>query len=307
MVHPLATRSIIPPWSDRLGENRTLKQLIVNADDFGYTSGVNRAIVEAHRTGIVSSTSLLANGAAFADAVERWRASPSLDVGCHLNLVEGAPLSPREHIPHLVNSGGEFPGLRQFAMRLATGRIPASEMEGEFSAQIAKLVAAGLRPSHLDTHQHIHLHPRVGAVLARVGRQHGIGWARRLCEHCPPPWRYGAWGRRAVAAMANLVARSAQSHLNENGLKTADAFTGFVLTGRLTSAALRATLAALPEGVTELMCHPGYRDAELSAASTVLQQQREIEFHALADASWRDWLRERGVRLTSFRELTVTS
>ncbi|MBI2820524.1 MAG: ChbG/HpnK family deacetylase [Acidobacteria bacterium] len=280
-----------------------MKLLIVNADDFGYTSGVNRAIVTAHRTGIVTSTSLMANGAAFADAVEQLESSPSLDVGCHLNLVEGTPLSPPEQIPHLVRGGGEFHTLREFGLRVATGRVPMTEIEREFAAQIEKIITAGIRPSHLDTHQHTHLHPKVAAALARVGQQYGISWARRLCENCPPPLREGAWGRRVVAAASTLFVSSLQRQMQQQGLRTPDAFTGFILTGRLSTSALQATLAALPEGVTELMCHPGYFDQNLAAAPTALKQQREYEFRTVADAFWGDWLRERGIVLTNFRNL----
>jgi chitin disaccharide deacetylase len=280
-----------------------LKQLIVNADDFGYTTGVNRAIVTAHRTGIVTSTSLMANGVAFADAMEQLESSPSLDVGCHLNLVEGAPVSPREQIPHLVRANGEFHNWREFGLRVATGRVPVTEIEREFSAQVEKILAAGVRPSHLDTHQHIHLHPKVAAVVGRVGRQYGIGWVRRLSENYTPPLREGAWRRRVVAAASNLFALSLQRQMDRHGLRTPDAFTGFVLTGRLSASALRSTLARLPDGITELMCHPGYCDRELSDAPTVLKQQREDEFRTVTDASWGDWLREHGILLTNFRNV----
>jgi hopanoid biosynthesis associated protein HpnK len=280
-----------------------LKRLIVNADDFGYTTGVNRAIVSAHRTGIVTSTSLMANGKAFPDAVERWKENPSLDVGCHVNFVEGRPVSAPEKVPHLVNSAGEFHGLARFGLRLATGRVPEQEMERELSAQIETILAAGIIPSHVDTHQHIHLHPLVAAVVERVGKRYGIGWIRRVCENCLPPWREGAWSRRAVATLSNLLAAPLQRQADGHGLRTPDAFSGFVLTGRLSAGALQATLALLPEGVTELMCHPGYCDPELSAAATSLKQQREVEFRTVADGCWTGWLKQRGIELTNFRDL----
>jgi len=284
-----------------------LKHLIVNADDFGYTPGVNRAIVDALRTGIVTSTSLMANGAAFGDAVERARQNPDLDVGCHLNLVEGMPLSPRSQIPHLVKADGRFCNLVELAFRVAAGRVPMPEVEREFSAQIEKIIAAGIQPSHLDTHQHTHLHPKIAAVLVRLARRYNISWVRRLCENCTPPLREGQWRRRIVAAASYLFVSSLQRQMDQHGLRTPDAFTGFVLTGRLTTPALRATLAGLPEGVTELMCHPGYFDPDLEAAPTMLKRKREIEFRIVADASWGNWLRERGIVLTSFRELAAAT
>lgn len=281
-----------------------MKQLIVNADDFGYTRGVNRAIVDAHRAGIVTSTSLLATGAAFADAVERARATPSLDVGCHLNLVEGSPVSPPEEVPHLVGADGKFHNLVEFGLRAVLGLAPAAEIEREFAAQIEKMIQAGIRPSHLDTHQHAHLLPKVTTVLARVAQRYGIGWVRRLCENCTPPIRQGAWRRRMVAAASHLFVSALERRMDAHGLRTPDAFTGFVLTGRLTPSGLAATLAGLPEGVTELMCHPGYYDQELKDSPTMLKRKREIEWKIVADPAWLAWLRERGVALTSFRDLT---
>jgi predicted glycoside hydrolase/deacetylase ChbG (UPF0249 family) len=148
-----------------------LRRLIVNADDFGYTRGVNRAIVEACRNGVVTSTSLLANGAAFDDAVEAALSEHRLDVGCHLNFVEGTPVSPPERIPHLVGPGGRFFKARQLAGRLTFGRIPESEIEQEAGAQIEKLLQAGIRASHVDTHKHTHTHPAVARAIARAARR----------------------------------------------------------------------------------------------------------------------------------------
>jgi hopanoid biosynthesis associated protein HpnK len=284
-----------------------LKQLIVNADDFGYTAGVNRAIVDAHRTGIVTSTSLMANGAAFEDAIEQARRTPGLDLGCHLNLVEGIPISPPGDIPHLVNSRGRFYNLVELGLRVAAHRVPMREVEREFAAQIDKIVGAGIQPSHLDTHQHTHMNPRVAAVLARVAQAYGITWVRRLSENCTPPLREGAWRRRIVAAAYCLFVSSLERRMAELGLRTPDAFTGFVLTGKLTTPALQATFAELCDGVTELMCHPGYYDQDLQASPTMLKRKREIEQKTVADSSWREWLREHEIVLTNFRNLTVAS
>ena len=164
-----------------------MKQLIVNADDFGYTCGVNRGIVDAYRTGILTSASLMANGAAFEDAVERAKAEPGLDVGCHVNLVEGLPLSPSAEIPHLVGPEGRFHSASGLALRLVANTIPVVELERECMAQVEKLHRAGIRPSHLDTHKHTHLHPRVASVLARMAQHFSIGWIRRPFQNYRVP------------------------------------------------------------------------------------------------------------------------
>jgi hopanoid biosynthesis associated protein HpnK len=280
-----------------------LKQLIVNADDFGYTHGVNRGIVEACANGIVTSASLLANGAAFEDAVEQARRTPGLDVGCHLNLAEGRPVSRPDHIPHLVGPGGTFQGLRTFGLRLLAGAVPLLELERECAAQVERLIAAGIRPSHLDTHQHTHLHPRVALAVSRTAQRYGIPWVRRLLENVFPPIREGAWRRRAIAVASHVLSSRFDRQLAAHGLRAPDFFTGFTLTGRLTRPALEATFVALPEGVTELMCHPGYCDAELDSSPTCLRSEREVEFEAVADGAWHTWLSERGIVLTSFGQL----
>ena len=279
---------------------RPLKQLIVNADDYGYTPGVNRAIREAYRSGMVTSTSLLANGPAFEEAAEQARQEPGLDVGCHLNFVEGAPVSASRKIPHLVGADGFFISARTMAWRLIRNAVPAEELEREARAQIEKLLGAGIRPTHLDTHQHTHLHPRVTRVVARVAREFQIGWVRRPFENCTPSRLKGTGLRRVIAMLCNPLAPGFDRTVAAQGLRTPDFFTGFSLTGRLTRTALEATLAALPPGLTELMCHPGYCDDALAALPTRLKQEREIEREAVADGAWRSHLANRGVVLTRF-------
>jgi hopanoid biosynthesis associated protein HpnK len=278
-----------------------VKQLIVNADDFGYTRGVNRAIVEGFRRGIVTGTSLMANGAAFEDAVEQTKAEPGLDVGCHVNLVEGAPVARPSEIPHLVGTDGKFHRLRSFVVRVAAGTIPASEIERECTAQIGKLLAAGLQPSHLDTHQHTHLHPRVARVLARVARRHGIAWIRRPFENCSLQLEGGGGLRRLIGVALNLFQPQFDRRMAEYDIRRTDFFAGFRLTGRWTKPAMEATLGALQAGITELMCHPGYCDSELEASPTMLRREREQELEILTGPEWRARLSQGGVMLQSFR------
>jgi predicted glycoside hydrolase/deacetylase ChbG (UPF0249 family) len=180
-----------------------------------------------------------------------------------------------------------------------------AEIENEFTAQVEKIVGAGIQPSHVDTHQHTHMHPKVAGVLARVARRYGITWVRRLSENCTPPLREGALRRRMVAAAYTLFVASLERRMAELDLRTPDAFTGFVLTGKLTLPVLRATFAQLPEGVTELMCHPGYYDQDLQNSPTMLKRKREIEQRSVADPIWKEWLAERGILLTSFRALAA--
>ncbi len=277
-----------------------MKQLIVSADDFGYTRGVNRAILEACRNGVVTSASLLANGAAFEDAVEGALAEPQLDVGCHLNFVEGKPVSPRERIPHLVGSDGQFRMAWQLAARLVLGTVPESEIELESRAQIEKLLHAGLPVSHVDTHKHTHTHPAVARAVARAAQRYGIVWIRRPFENFLPASGRKFSSKRLLVGSLNLLVPSFERRMAAMGLTMPDFFSGILLTGRLTRQEFGKTLLALPTGLTEVMCHPGYCDADLDKASTRLRWQRELERETVFDGMWRRRTQELGIELVSF-------
>ena len=140
--------------------------LIVNADDFGFTRGVNAGIVEAHKNGILTAATLMANGDAFDDAVRLARETPSLDVGCHLVLIGGKSLV----------TGFDLPASPAALVRaVIAGRVPIYE---ELSAQVRKIAAAGIAPTHLDTHKHTHLLPPVLNAVARISAETGIRWVR---------------------------------------------------------------------------------------------------------------------------------
>src|SRR5215469_3652171 len=137
-----------------------VRRLIVNADDFGFTSGVNRAIIEAHTEGVVTSSTLMATGRAFPEAVQLAKSSPALSIGCHVVLIDGEPVLDFSNLPTITDSRGFRNGLRTFAARALTGRMKACQIEAETKAQIQKIQSAGLSISHLDTHKHTHIFPQ---------------------------------------------------------------------------------------------------------------------------------------------------
>ena len=263
-------------------------RLIVNADDFGFNRDVNAGIIEAHQRGILTSTTLMANGDAFDEAVALARATPSLDVGCHAVLVQGASVrDPSLPLPAT---------LPQLARALLRGEISAYE---EIRAQAQKIADAGIRPSHIDTHKHTHLMPPVLRAVARVAREFGIRWVRR-------PFDFGidaraALTRRAVAmgmrAMAPEFARTL------NGLSMTDYFTGFQLTGSLDDKRLIETIERLPAGLTEFMSHPGQMGPELQSAATRLKESRAVELAALCSPGAREAIERHGIRLVRYRDL----
>jgi len=256
------------------------KRLIVNADDFGFTRDVNQGIVDAHCNGILTATTLMATGAAFDDAVRLAKQHPSLDIGCHLVLV-GEPPYP-DTVAQLVR-----------AVALKRVRI-----YNELSAQVRKILDAGLTPSHLDTHKHTHLLPPVLDAVARISEEFRIPWVRRPFDFPLQPGGPG-WTNRAMRTMSGRF----RTALGRHGCRSTDWFAGFRITGRYRAGDLVALIRALPAGITEFMCHPGHCGDELRAVRTRLKDSREEELRALTAPEVRDVLRETGVELVSFREL----
>jgi hopanoid biosynthesis associated protein HpnK len=288
-----------------------MKRLIVNADDFGLTRGVNQGIVRGFREGILTSTTLMANGAAFEDAVAQARANPGLGIGCHLVLVGGRAVAAADHVASLADRNGNLPaGLTGLVTKLACGMVRQREIESEFRAQIERVRAAGIEPAHLDTHKHTHSHPKVMEALARVAKEFGITRVRKPFEGLrnvlgiPRSRDNGPSAKqRATAAVARAGAPRFRRIVAKYGLRTPDHFFGLGLTGHLGGPAVLRVLNALPEGTSELMCHPGVYDEDLERSQTRLKRQREVELAALLDPAVRNAAQQRSIELVSYRGL----
>lgn len=260
--------------------------LIVNADDFGLTSGVNRAITELHAAGVLTSATLMARAVATDEAVEIARRTPSLGVGCHVVLVDGDPVLPAEAIPTLVTPATKRfqPKLGMFLQRLLTGRMRATEIESEAAAQIAVLQNRGLRLTHIDTHKHTHMFPAVLRPVLRAARAAGIRAVRNPFE---PAWSVRAtngapWMRRAQVSILRRFERTFRQIASEEGFATTNGAIGVLATGTLDATTINSLLRNLPEsGTWELVTHPGYNDADLARAHTRLLAERETERNAL--------------------------
>jgi len=286
-----------------------MKQLILNADDFGLTRGVNEGIVRAHLEGILTSATLMASCPEFDDAVARARTAPTLGVGCHLVLVGGTAVSAPGEIPSLVDSDGQFPRtLPQLVARLSSGSVRSHDIETELRAQIEKIRDAGIEPTHVDAHKHTHVHPLVMNALGKVVNELGITRVRKPAEDLADSWDTQAggdrsWGRLASAAAVRAVAPWFESLARKYGLRSPDHFLGLAMTGRLCASALCRLIDKLPEGSTEIMLHPGVCDADLASTGSRLQQQRQLELEALLAPDARRAVERNAVRLISYREL----
>jgi chitin disaccharide deacetylase len=277
-----------------------LKRLIVNADDFGLTTGVNRGIVHAFQHGIVTSASLLVTGSAFEDAVALAQDFPALDVGLHLALVEERAVLGRESLPTLVDEAGRFPRTKsEFFKRAILGRIRWDEVEREIAAQIARFQETGLRLSHLDSHQHLHIFPPVFEIVTRLTSRMDNVWVRNPVG----PWRkspdvrMGRWAQRLGLNLACLWARGLHASPE---VRIPDGMYGFEVGGRLTPAVLEQILREIPDGLYELSCHPGEGDKETCMRYGHWGYRWAEELEALtAPETWR-LLKEQEIELTSF-------
>ena len=287
-----------------------VKNLIVNADDLGWTAGVNRGIAEAHGNGIVTSTSLLANGKAFTSGVELALGREDLGVGVHLNLSDGAPLAPKELVSTLLNEQGEFAGGPEtILMKLARRSIVLDEVEQEWDAQITRVREFGITPTHLDGHKHVHMLPGLFEIALRLAKRHEIGAIRvsheasslRSALAAGENQHGGKVLKQGVQARGlKLLARDARDQAEHAGIATADYFCGIAQTGELTREGLAQLLRGLPEGTTELMCHPGYVDDDLRKSETRLQDSRRLEVEILTDKGIRNLVAAQGIRLIDY-------
>ena len=269
------------------------KQLVVNADDFGFTHDVNQGIIEAHQQGILTATTLMATGDAFDDAVRLAHENPRLDVGAHLVLVGGRPLAAA---PDAWPSS-----IPQLLAAIAARRI---RIYDELVAQVRRILDAGIRLTHLDTHKHTHLAPPVLDAVARIGEEFGIPWVRRPFDLPITAARGGApWARRASSLGLGFVRGRFERVLARRHCRTTDHFAGFQITGRFRTRELVALLQALPEGTTELMCHPGRFTGELRAARTRLKESREEELAALIAPETRRAVEQNAIELVNYRAL----
>jgi predicted glycoside hydrolase/deacetylase ChbG (UPF0249 family) len=314
-----------------------VRKLIVNADDFGLTAGVNRGIVESSSDGVVSSTTLMANGPAFEDAVVAARSVPNLSVGCHVVLVDGTPVLPPDTVETLLAVRSAEPGkfyssLSAFAARAMLGGFDRDQLVAEITAQIRKIQGAGIHVTHLDSHKHAHIFPEILIALLRAARICGVRAIRNpiVPVKAVPAKQFKnkreLWKRYGQVRALHTFSGPFHQRTKRAGLLTPDGVIGVIETGSREalkdaskdnskddpkansnhnsgySSLLRQTLSNLPDGTWEFVCHPGYSDDALRATHTRLLDSRDEERHLLTSVELRQFLERENIQVISYRE-----
>ncbi|MDD5759372.1 MAG: ChbG/HpnK family deacetylase [Desulfobulbaceae bacterium] len=284
-----------------LGVEQLLGQrtLIVNADDFGIAKQVNAGIIHAHRYGIVTAASLMTNGDAFQDAVALGRSFSELDIGIHLTLVEEKPVLDRSAIPSLTKNSGLLPkNVISFVLAMSKGEISLADVRKELEAQFSKVIESGIAPSHIDSHQHLHLLPQILPVVVELAEQFQIKYIRLPREQFTSRMIVS---RSQYRTFQLLLLRLACKLTKRFQIKTTENFVGFFDGGRLSCMSLHDMLKSLAtSGCTELMCHPGFTPGR---SYQHWKYNWENEVAALCHKSLPQTLRDLGIRLTTFRAL----
>ena len=277
-----------------------LKQIIVNADDFGRHVLINRAVECGLAGGVLRSATIMPGGAAFDDAAELAARSSKLGVGIHLTLVNGNPVLPPAEIPSLVTEEGVFvDDHTAFAVRLLRGAVNLSEVRAELAAQLRRVEAAGIHPTHADSHQHMHVLPGVIDIALDLCRAAGIPAMRAPRA----PLFAGSFGgigqligRTGLAVLAHCAAAKARRH----GIRVPDHFAGIVAGEAVDAATLTGIAASLRDGVTEVMLHPG-TDNTVLIRDCLWDHDFEAELSALSAPTVRDALTAAGAEIVNFR------
>ncbi len=283
------------------GDRSDKRFVVVNADDLGLHEDINRGIRQAHEEGIVTSTSLVACGQAFEDGIETLRACPDLDPGVHLTLIEEKPLSEPGHISSLIGENGHFWfSYRDFTKQVLLGKVCRNELYTELDAQVRRVLDAGIRPSHIDSHQHVHMLSPVWGVVMELADKYRIPFVR-------VPAFQEVWARLrsplegVFRGGLNVLSRFRRGQLK--GLQAVDYTAGLHLSGRLKEADLLNIFRNLRSGLCEVVVHPGITTPELHAKYCSWDFDWTGELDALIAPNVQQWVKDSSMSLTTYSEL----
>ena len=278
-----------------------LKKIIFNADDFGLTRGINQGIIRAFTEGVVRSASLMPVGMAYDDAVRLAKENPGLDIGIHLCLVEEKPLLTNKEIPSLVVKDGYFSRYELwFILNYYLGRINLKEIERELEAQVQRVKESGIRATHIDSHDYIHMLPSILKIVMRLARKYSIPFIRYPYERpviftARPP-------RYMLSFILNMLCVVSNKIIREAGLFRTNYFYGVLSSGHLSESCLTKILRTVDKGMTEITCHPGIYDEEAKRYD-YWKYEWEGELRALTSPNIKKIIKDLNIQLVNFREI----
>ena len=282
-----------------------MKQLIVNADDFGLHPLINAGIIKGHQEGFITSTSLMPSAPCWQEAVRLAKENPRLGIGVHLTLVGGVPsVLPKEQVSSLLDDDGLFlPDYVAFAKRYYSGAVKKAELEAELRAQLERALSCGVNITHIDSHQHTHVLPGINSLVLKLSNEYNIIRVRIPKEGYlfTGGFQTGVGrliGRSGLSFCADMAALRADSL----GLRHPQHFYGMLAGGHLNAQLIANILRQLPEGVSEIMTHPGLDSAALGKDFSWQYHWRE-ELDAYLDAGNKALLKELGIEPVSFAAL----
>ncbi len=281
------------------------KMLIVNADDFGYTKGINQGIIEAHKKGILTSCSIMANSEYFEDAVMRLKQVDDLSVGVHLTLSNLKSVLSANQVPLLVSKEGYFPKSPAILIqRFMMFPVSLQQVRAELRAQCEKIISYGIIPSHIDTHKHFHLYMPLFKIVIQIALEFNINAVRVpydsiQMKSSKPKRRFS----KIIIQTIKVMQIRMKKMLKANNIKYPDHFFGFQYTGLLDEDILVNLIRNLPNGTTELMCHPGFFTKDLKEAKTKLKESRKIELNALISKKVIEEIRKNNIKLINYSNI----
>lgn len=277
------------------------RRLITTADDFGYSSEVNEAVIRGFSDGVLRHASLMVTGAAAEEAVARAkREAPGLRVGLHLVLCQGFSALGPGRVGDLVDAKGRFPddpvrcGLRYFF----EGRL-GPLLEAELRAQFERFLALGLGPGHVDGHLNIHVHPVVFPLAARLAKEHGFGRLRLPGGELAASLRHSRWrlGKQLLEGAIFSTLRAYLLRTAGGAVPVADRTYGVLRSGVMKEDYVLAALESLPEGLTELYFHPTADPATRVSEEPTPRHHTVTELETLTSPAVRKRLSELGIEL----------
>ena len=289
-------------WSLTLGGME--KCVIVNADDFGFCGGVNKAIEKAYNDGVLTSTTIMAGADGIQEAVEMAKSMPRLGVGVHLNLVQGKAVSQSDKTKCLIDENGElkYSPVKIAVKSMLCGKIREA-IEIELTAQVQSVIDMGIKPTHFDSHKHVHTFPSIYSIVVKVAEKFGIGairWPGESGKTCNSDWPLPSKGGKNRTLKVSMMARMNRVQ-NRKYIKN-DAFFGVAHTGAADDEFWKAVCRNVGPGVTEVMVHPGYAEG-MDPSKTRLIEERQIELDALCSESTKKAIAEAGIKLVSYGEI----